>query len=205
MSATELISKAFSIGLHAHEEFHKKWISVSYELERVAGAIHAISLQRIGRLDMLLRVLEGERLEFIKAGLSSEPDLSLDLQIALSENWLFSAYEVSRAAKKPLQDSDEDPSKLLKLEHRLSLVRMPLAKGEIQGMNKRENRDNPPMLIKARDEQLECYQNDGSYIMPHGICGATGAALWRPIDITKHETITICRRDLSDEMLTLFD
>jgi hypothetical protein len=36
-------------------------------------------------------------------------------------------------------------------------------------------------------------------------CGETGAALWWPVDITKGETVAICRRNLSDEMLALFD
>ena len=65
----------------------------------------------------------------MKAEPSGEPEWSLDLQFALSENWLFSAYEVARAAKKPFQATGEDASRLLALEHRLALVRMPLAKG----------------------------------------------------------------------------
>ena len=205
MTATELLLAAYGIGMASDQELHKKWISVSHKLGPIAGTIHTISLQRAGRLDMMLRVLEGERLEIMKAEPSSEPEWSLDLQCSLSESWLFSVYEVARAAKKPFKASGEDPTRLLALEHRLALVRMPLAKGVIQGMDRKGRMDDPPMLVKAGDDTPELYQDDGSYMMPHGLCGETGAALWCPVDIAKGETVTICRRDLSDEMLALFD
>lgn len=205
MNATELLLTAYGIGMARDTELHKRWISISHKLGPVAGTIHTISLQRVGRFDMLLRVLEAERLEMmLKPEPSSEPEWSLDLQSALSENWLFSAYEVARAAKKPFQ-AGKDASRLFALEHRLALVRMPIAKGVIQGMDRKPHSGNPPMLVKAGDDAPELYQDDGSYMMPHGLCGETGAALWCPVDISKGETVTICRRDLSDEMLGLFD
>lgn len=205
MSATELISRAFALGIRRDQGLHEKWISISFELGPIAGTIHMVSLQRLGRLDMLLRLLEDERLELLIKRPNSDPDLSLDLQSALSENWLFSAYEIARAAKKPFKDSGKDATRLLSLEHRLALVRMPLAKGVIQGMDRRENRENPPLLFKEGEDEPELYKGNGTYIMPHGICGETGAAVWCPFDISKGETIAICRRDLSDEMLALFD
>jgi hypothetical protein len=205
LSATKLVSTAFAIGLKRDEDLYKKWITISHKLGPVAGTIHTASLQRIGRLDMLLRVLEGERLQLLKAGPSAELDLSLDLQSAMSEHWVFSAYEVTRAAKKPFQAIGKDASRLLSLAHRLGLVRMPLAKGVIQGMDRKPYRENPPTLVRVGDTEPELYQDNGSYIMSQGLCGETGAALWCPLDITKGEEIAICRRDLSDEMLTLFD
>lgn len=205
MTATELLLTAYGLGMARDPELHKRWISISHKLGPVAGTIHTVSLQRVGRLDMLLRVLEGERLQMLKAQPTGEPEWSLDLQSALSENWLFSAYEVARAAKKPFQASGEDASRLLALEHRLALVRMPLAKGVIQGMDRKPHMGNPPMLMKAGDGTPELYRDDGLYMMPHGLCRETGAALWCPIDITKGETVAICRRELSDEMLALFD
>ncbi|BBI20369.1 hypothetical protein EKJ_12160 [Qipengyuania flava] len=205
MSATDLVLTAFAIGMKRDEGLHRKWISISHKLGPVAGTVHTVSLQRIGRLDMLLRVLEDERLERLKAGQSANLDLSLDLQLALSENWLFSSYEVARAAKKPFQANSNDASRLISLERRLALVRMPLAKGVIQGMDRNPHKQNPPMLASAGDNGPELYRDDGSYMMSHGICAGTGSALWSPVDITKGETIAICRRDLSDEMLALFD
>ena len=205
MKTTDLLLAAYGMAMANNQELHKKWISISFKLGPFAGTVHTISLQRIGRLDMMLRLLENERLEMMTVKPSNEPEWSLDLQFALSENWLLSAYEVARAAKKPLKASREDASRLLALEHRLALVRMPLAKGVIQGMNRKPHKDNPPLLLKAGDATPELYSDDGSYIMPYGLCGETGAALWFPVDIIKGETIAICRRDLSDEMLSLFD
>lgn len=205
MNATDLLSAAYGIAMASDRELHAKWISVSVKFSTIAGTIHLIASQRIGRLDMLLRLLENERLERMKGDPAKEPDLSLDVQFALSESWLLSAYEVARAAKEQLKCRGEEMPKLRALENRLALVRMPIAKGEIQGMNKKANRENPPMLVRAGDDTPEPYQADGSFIMPYGLCGETGAALWCPVDMTTRETVAICRRDLSDEMLALFD
>ena len=187
------------------DELHKRWISVSFKLGAIAGAVHTLSVQRIGRLDMLLRLLEDERLERTKDDPANEPDWSLDLQFALSENWLLSAYEVARTAKEMLKRRSDKLPRLLTLENRLALVRMPIAKGEIQGMNQRTNRDNPPMLVRAGDNTPEPYQADGSFIMPKSLCAETGSALWHPVDMTIVQTVAICRRDLSNELLGLFE
>lgn len=204
MNATDLLLAAYGVAIASDEELHKKWISVSYALGAVAGNAHVIALQRNGRLDLMLRLLERERLERMKDDPSKEPIWSLDLQSSLSENWLLSAYEVARAAKKPFKASGKDVSRLLALEHRLALVRMPIAKGVIQGMDRKPHKDNPPMLLKAGDDTPELYQDDGSYMAPCSLCAETGAILWYPVDMTTRETVAVCRRDLSDEMLALF-
>lgn len=205
MKATDLLSAAYSIAMANEQELYKKWISISFKLAEAAGSVHIIALQRIGRLDMMLRLLESERLESMKAELSNEPEWSLDLQFSLSENWLLSSYEVARAAKEQLKRRGDDMFRLEVLEHRLALVRMPVAKGEIQGMHLKANRENPLVLVKAGDVEGGPYQADGSYMMPRGLCRETGAALWCPVDIALRQTVDICRRDLSDEILALFD
>jgi hypothetical protein len=205
MNATNLLTTVYSGAINRDPELHNKWISISFNLGSIAGKIHTLALQRLGRLDMMLRLLEGERLEIMKSAASHEPDWSLDLQFSLSQSWLFSAYEVARAAKKPFTASHQDASRLFALEHRLALIRMPLAKGVIQGMDRKSHKNNLPVLMRVGDETPEIYADNGSYIMPQGLCGETGAALWCPVDISAGETIAICRRDLSDEMLALFD
>lgn len=205
MKATQLLAAAYGIAMANEQEIHKQWISISFKLAETAGIVHTVALQRLGRHDLMLRLLESERIEAMKSEPSSEPEWSLDLQFSLSENWLLSAYEVVRAAKEQLKRCGNDMPKLLALEHRLAIVRMPVAKGEIQGMNLKANRDNPPVLVKAGETEGEPYQSDGSYMMPRGLCVATGAALWLPVDIALGQTVEICRHDLSDEMLALFD
>lgn len=205
MKATDLLLAAYAIARAKDDKHHEQWISVSFKLGAIAGAVHTISVQRIGRLDMLLRLLEDERLERLKDGPSNEPDWALDLQFALSESWLLSAYEVTRTGKEMLKRRSEEMPKLLSLENRLALVRMPIAKGEIQGMNQKANRDNPPMLVRAGSDTPEPYQADGSFIMPKSLCEQTGSVLWHPIDMSLVRTIAIRRLDLSNEMLSLFD
>ena len=205
MKATDLLSAAYGIAMASEQEIHEKWISISFKFAEAAGPVHSIALQRIGRLDMMLRLLESERLEVMKSEPCNEPEWTLDLQFSLSENWLLSSYEVARATKEQLKRRGDEMLKLAALEHRLALVRMPVAKGEIQGMHLKANRENPPVLVKAGNVDGEPYQADGSYMMPRGLCGETGAALWCPVDIALRQTVGICRRDLSDEMLGLFD
>jgi hypothetical protein len=58
------------------------------------------------------------------------------------------------------------------------------------------------MLVREDDDEPGiAIRDNGSYIMPHGICGETGAALWCPFDISEGETIAT---DATvDEMLAL--
>ena len=205
MNATDFLTAAYSMAMASNEELHKRWISVSHALGAIAGNAHLTALHRNCRLDLLLRMLERERLERMRSASSKDPIWSLDLQVALSENWLLSAYEVARAAKKPFKDSGNDASRLLALEHRLSLIRMPIAKGVIQGMDRKPHKNDPPMLVKVGGDTPEPYQDDGSYMAPRSLCVETGAILWYPVDITTRKTDAICRRNLSDEMLALFD
>lgn len=204
MSATDLLAMAYGMAMARDGKIHEKWVSTSIQFSSIAGTVHMITTQRIGRLDMLLRMLENERFERIKAGPTGDVDWSLDIQFALSENWLLSAYEVARAAKEQLKRRGREMPTLLALENRLALIRMPIAKGEIQGMNQKAYKDNPPMLVKLGDTTPEPYQADGSFIMPHGLCEETGAVLWCPVDMKVGRTIAICRRELSNEMLALF-
>lgn len=205
MKATDLFLAGYRLAMASDQELHKKWISISFKLGSIAGTVHTINLQRIGRLDMMLRLFEKDRLEAMNRGATDEVDISLDVQFAFSESWLLFAYEVARSAKEQLKRRDEELPRLLTLEHRLAVVRMPVAKGQIQGMNLRANRDNPPLLTRAGDVEPEPYEPDGSYIMSYRLCEETGAVLWCPVDMTTRQNVAICRRDLSDEMLALFD
>jgi len=205
MNATDLLLAAYATAAAKNRDLQKKWISVSFALGKIAGNAHLMAVQRNGQLDLLLRLLESERLDRMKDGRPEGIDLSLDLQFALSENWLLSAYEVARAAKKPFEASGEDASPLLALERRLALVRMPVAKGVIQGMDRKPHKDNPPMMIREGESTPEQYRDDGSYMAPCRLCADTGAVLWLPADMATGGTAAICRRDLSDEMLALFD
>ncbi|MBB5704631.1 hypothetical protein FHS76_004555 [Ochrobactrum daejeonense] len=205
MKVTNMLQAIYGHAIQREGERYEKWISISHKLGAIAGGVSVVTLQRNARLDLMLRTLENERLERIANVASEEPIYSLDLQMALSENWVMSAYEVARAAKDPIKISGENSDRLLKLEYRLALVRIPMVKGVIKGMDFSKNKKNPPMMQKVGDDKTELYENDGNYIMPTSLCKETGAVVWMPVDINQRSTIAVCRRDLSDEMLAIFD
>lgn len=205
MKATDVLLAIYDDAVHRERELYEKWISISHKIGAIAGEASSIAFQRNGRLDLMLRLLESERLDRMRIGLIEEPIHSLDLQVALSENWIMSAYEVARAAKKPFKTSGENSDRLFALEYRLALVRMPIAKGVIKGMDFSKNATHPPLMIRLGDDVSELYQNDGTYIMPMNLCEETGAIVWLPVDMKTRKMVAICRRDLSNELLAIFD
>ncbi len=205
MRATDLLETAYSLGMIGEAEIHKKWISVSHKLAAIAGVTHLVALESNNRLDLMLRLVESERLERLKSNSLNEIDWSLDLQISLSECWVLRAYEILRACKQQLKDYGPINPKLLSLQHRLAVVRVPIAKGEIESMDRKANKGYAPMLGRMGETVATPYELDGSYVMPRAICPETGAAMWYPVDMKARQTVAICRRDLSDELLSLFD
>jgi hypothetical protein len=205
MPASDLLENAFLVALSNQPELHKKWVRLSHRVAGIAGANHLLALQQNYRLDLLLRQLEDERLARMQAPPAHEVDWTLEIQSSLSQAWVLRAYEVIRVTKDRLRKNGRPNEKVTALAHRLAVVRMPIAKGQIEGMLKRANRENPPILVRAGETEAFPYADDGTYNMPSGLCGETGAVMWWPVDVTAGETVAICRRDLSDEFLALFD
>jgi hypothetical protein len=154
-------------------------------------------------MDLLLRVLEQEALERTSASSSNEFDISDDIMITMAQAWVLQSYEVIRAANSQSWRRGETFEKLKTLKHRLGLVRIAIAKAEIQD----QKASSPEVILDVvdGDRDPKPYMNDGSYIVPRGVCGVTGAVVWWPVDITRMTTVEISRRDLSDELLSLFD
>lgn len=205
MPASDLLENAFLLALANQPELHKKWVRLSHRVAGIAGVNHLSALQQNYRLDLLLRQLEGERLARMQAPPANEVEWTPEIQSSLSQAWVLRAYEVIRVTKDRLRKDGRPNEKVTALAHRLALVRMPIAKGEIAGMTKKANKENPPMLIRAGETEAFPYADDGTYNMLSALCGHTGAALWGPVDVTAGATVAICRRDLSDEFLALFD
>ena len=205
MPASDLLENAFLLALSNQPELHKRWVRLSYSLAGIAGANHLSALQQNCRLDLLLRQLERERLARMKAPPANEVDWTLEIQSSLSQAWVLRAYEVIRVTKDRLRKNGRPNEKVTALAHRLAVVRIPLGKGEIEKMDRKPYREEPLMLIRAGETEAFPYADDGTYNMPSGLCGETGAVMWWPVDVTAGETVAICRRDLSDEFLALFD
>ncbi|NIJ16556.1 hypothetical protein [Sphingobium vermicomposti] len=200
MTVTELLVTAFNAGMANDVELHEKWIWVTHKLAADSGVAHMGAVASDSRLDMLLRVMELERLERLKAAEAGEVDFADDIFMSLSECWVLRAYEVIRATWE--RHGRPKEGKIYTLVERLGLVRMPIAKGEIQQAKKAPG---PILLVNIDGSEIKPYAADGSYVMPRGICGATGAALWIVANIKSGGSVEICRRDLSNEFLGLFD
>lgn len=205
------ISKAFEAAYTAcmatHYSTHERWIKVVHKLASIAGVSHLGSMSYTSRLDLVLRQLENERLEQIQKPGSGEIDFSLDFMLSLSESWVLRAYEAIRSADEQERLRDRPNKKIKSFRRKIGLVRIPLAKGQIQDahLRKYKAKGDPLLLYREGDAEPKPYENDGSYIIPSGLCPETGAAMWWPVDIEARSVVGICRRELSDEFLALFD
>ena len=200
MNATDHIGKAFAIGLAQEQEIHSKWVAIAGKLATISGVAHWGSSASDSRLDLLLLAMERDCLEHLKNPKPHEFILSHDIFMSLSECWVLRTYEVIRAAwersGKPIE------GKLSQFKHRLGLVRVPIAKGEIQHP---KNFKETILLGKMGEPESAPYAPNGSYIIPRTVCLETGAVMWVTIDVKSHQSVEICRRDLSNEFLALFD
>ena len=205
MTVTDLMVAAFGQGMLTNPAIHERWIGVMRKLSDSTGAAPAASLASDSRLDLLLRVLESEALNRLKGPQKSEIDFSYDILFSLSECWVLRAYEVIRAAWERMGRPDQGHERMKLLYHRLGLARIPIAKGEIQQAKKAIRAGESITLAHADGSAVAPYVNDGSYIVPRGFCPDTGAAMWIAVEINPVRSVAICRRDLSDEFLSLYD
>ena len=198
MNATELLLAAQALGTSQHYDLNSAWVTLSHSFANIAGPVHMVGFQANGRLDILLRQLESEALEILALPSETQPLLFIDQLSLLSEAWVIKTYEMVHAACQQLRLKGQTDDALRALKYRLGLVRMPMAKAEIQMADKMKT---PLMLGLGDGSELEPYAADGSYIMPRRICGQTGSFQWIAVDVRSQSNVEISRRDLADEML----
>lgn len=203
MSVLKLLNAAQTIADQAHADLHKQWIGLSHKLAAITGVAHVVGVQRVGRLDLLLRAIEAEVLADIAKPTEEQDFFAADVLSAQSEIWVLRAYEIVRAADQQLEEKGQENASITALKHRLGLVRIPLAKGEIQGMTKKRVKNDPIILARADGSDPKPYAADGSYLMPGHLCTATGSFSWAAVDRERQRNDLIRRRDLADEMLAL--
>lgn len=203
MSALKLLSMAQAIADRANGKLLKEWIGLSHRLVKITGTAHVVAVQRVGRLDLLLRQIEAEVLADIQKPDEERAFFAADVLAAHSEMWVLRAYEIVRAAAQQLDDRGEENASIAALKHRLGLVRIPIAKGEIQGMTKRRIKNDPIVLARGDGSDPRPYAADGSYVMPPSVCTASGSFSWAAVDRDTQINDLIRRRDLADEMLAL--
>jgi hypothetical protein len=198
MSTTKLVLAAQALGISNNYDLNSAWTKLSHSFASIAGPVHGIGFQANGRLDILLRQLEAEALEIFALPADKRPMLFIDQLSLFSEAWVIKTYEMVRAACQQLRRKGETDEALGTLKHRLGLVRMPMAKAEIQMADRMKT---PLMLGLGDGSETKPYIADGSYIMPRTICGQTGSFCWVAVDIPSQRNVAISRRDLADELL----
>ncbi len=204
MDAGGHLNAALEVALINAQTLHQQWIQVMHRFGSQFGAAN-LRMSHDARIDLLLRQLEAELLT--RNHNVAEGLFCFDVQIALSEQWVLSSYEILRSCCQFAGDRNLDVPKLKALRNRFALVRIPIAKYEIAGTNKKKPNImlEPIPAIDDADNSAKPYDVDGTYIMPRSICMKTGAIVWYPVDIAQNAAVPICRRDLSDEMLEIFD
>ena len=181
-----------------------KWRRASYAL---ASAGHHLStqVQFDGRIDILLRCWEKE----FKDGFSTsnEIDFSMGHYSSLSRYWVFSMYETVRAYVERIKTKElTDDLTAKNLRDHFAKVRMPLAKFEISGTNKKSAPEislitNPPGI----GEQPKKYERgDTSYYPVTEFDLSTGSIVWKVVVSNPPSQEQISRLSLSEKFLEIF-
>lgn len=204
MLVTSMIGQAFQVSLTRCPELSNSWIEFSFRLGGLLpNSQLSISVQRIGRLDTLLRCMEDE---FTAAVTPPENVLYYESFVTISELWIGSAYEAVRLLsdkKRKLIKTTDEYNALLR---DLALIRMPIEKHEIAS----DKAITKPLLMKRqppRDDDSDLYayvRNDThrAHIMPTGT-SQRGSIMWQVVDVKNGQEYWIERRELADRMLGL--
>jgi hypothetical protein len=204
MRARDHLDAVLAIAMQNEPEIHEKWIVVTHRLMAAYGAAN-FRMASDSRTDLLLRQLEKESLQSIGQQ-EQDHSFATDFLLSLSALWVISSYEICRSCYQAARTKEIPAPKLKALREQLSLVRTPLVKYEID----KTNRKKPVLLLQPQysegaDNSPRAYETDGTYIMPMELCRTTGAVIWYPIDMKAKQSVPVCRRDLSDAFLALFD
>jgi len=195
---------AFSLSSREHSDLHHRWIKISARIGgELPGSMLMASVQRVGRIDMLLRSLEDEAQ--IDVPFEQMPSRH-DNQTMMSEIWVGWAYEVFRLLIQRGRALSEEPGFKL-LAHHLTLLRMTIDKHEIaadrklveplQMMRHPPNGDASDIYEYSRNDPLR------AHIMPVGLSGR-GSVMWNAMDIKAGRAFWLERRELSDRILALW-
>lgn len=203
MNCTELVGQAYARAFQRHPETHRRWITASSKLGgRLPHSLLPVAIQRIGRLDMLLRSMEDE----VNPQTENHTDIELlafDNLSSLSDLWIGSTYEIFRHSEERfIQFSGEEFGIIA---HHLRLIRIPLEKHEIaQDWNLAVGLElkSPPNNDASDIYVYERKSKARAHIMPMGM-SERGAIMWNVIDLKARTQFWIERRELSDRVLNL--
>lgn len=203
LSVSELILSGYRLAEMKQEAVARSWITGSHRLGgALPGSPLVSSLQRVGRLDAVLRCMEDE---FANGTLGEDvrPWVAEPL-VSLSETWVGQVYEIVRLTRERKLIADCDLLEVL--AHDLRLLRVPMEKYEIAADRKLMAPLSMLRYPAMEGDAVYSYNKGDSlraHIMPSGI-SQRGSVQWSAIDISAELSERwIERRDLSDRVLQL--
>jgi transcriptional regulator with XRE-family HTH domain len=193
-----LLNEAVNLAAQQQSELYQKWIRVSF----ATGIPHLLLNQADALVDMILRSMENESRDRLHNNVHVA-DFHLTLQTTLSRYWIYSWYEVIRAAQE--KQGKASSEHLLSLRHKVELVRVPLAKLEIANDQKLKQPlhflkpGDPPEAAKPYSAKQR-FDYTATTIMSteNGSCG------WRVYDTASKSEVEVLRREISDDILALW-
>ncbi len=130
--------------------------------------------------------------------------------IMFSELWIVKTYELMRVCSEMIDGNQcsqnvhsNEVRRIKDLKLKLELVRMPIAKFEIRGINRRRNKDFMTDDLKLKlmgSEHL-----NGKYFADRYYDDEQKGVIWNVYNIERCIDIEISRRTLSDDFMSIFD
>lgn len=180
VSMRQIAHVMMSLSFNENSDEAKEWVSLSFRVCK--GDAHLMhDVQRLGKLDTIIRIMEREAAENLQLERADSYLLADDVQSTLSFTWLICGYEILRLLRERGAFSPENPA--LALLAQFELIRMPLVKGAVAKTGRRNSAG-----VSHRATPL--------------INVDTGAAVWavKSKDDAWHE---ISRQDLSNALLAI--
>jgi hypothetical protein len=206
VALSPLLASAATEALRRYADLRPKWRDVYTGLVRLSqtgGGL--VRYQPDHLIDLIVRSMEDE----LAARHRAAPEggrvhLEDTLQYVLTRYWVLGTHDVVRIAAR--SQAGKVHPKLTSLYDRFRLVRVPLAKLKIAGDD--ALKDGRVMLVHAEEDETkpEAYRarSNDEYHPPTPI-DERGSIGWHLFDIKTMLPVTIYRRQLSDELLALFD
>lgn len=207
VALSPLLTSAAMEALRRYADLRAKWRDVYTGLVRLSQTGGGLMrYQPDNLIDLIVRSMEDELAARHRAAPEGDGRVHLEdtLQYVLTRYWVLGTHDALRiAARSP---AGKVHPKLSSLYERFRLVRVPLAKLKIAGDD--ALKDGGVMLVHAEEDEAkpEAYRarSNDEYHPPTPI-DARGSIGWHLFDVKTMLPVTIYRRQLSDELLALFD
>jgi hypothetical protein len=207
MAVSPLLTSATIEALRRYADLRPKWRAVYTGLLRVSQTGGGLMRYQPDHLiDLVVRAMEDELAARHRLAPEGDEHLHLEdtLQHLLTRYWIIGTHDALRiAARSP---AGKAHPKLPSLYERFRLVRVPLAKFKIAGDDALN--DGAVLLVPAGEDDAkpETYRarSNDEYHPPTPI-DERGSIGWHLFEVKTMLPVTIYRRQLSDELLALFD